>query len=92
MATPSIFYLGATGFLGSELLILLAKEFPNYPIFALVRNLTPERISRIHSIHPSITLVEGTLLDDTLVQEHASKADIVINSASSDVHESILCA
>jgi len=90
MSTPSIFYLGVTGFLGSELLILLAKEFPNFPITALLRNANPERTSRIKAIHPTITIVEGDLLNDLLVQELASKADIVINTASSDVHESIM--
>ena len=84
MTNPSIFMLGATGYLGSEFLILLARDYPDHHIRALVRNATPEKVSRLHEIHPHVTVVEGTLDDAAVIVEEVLKADIVINSASSD--------
>ncbi|PSS05532.1 hypothetical protein PHLCEN_2v3734 [Hermanssonia centrifuga] len=84
MAKPTIFILGATGYLGSEFLMLLARDFPDYPVTALVRGSIPEKIARLHEIHPSIAIVEGTLDDAPIIVEQVVKADITINSASSD--------
>jgi len=81
---PSIFFLGATGYLGSEFLLLLARDFPGLQVNALVRNVTPERASRLQEIYPGINLVEGSLEDDAIIQEQVQKADVVINTASSD--------
>ncbi|KAF7798960.1 hypothetical protein EIP86_010189 [Pleurotus ostreatoroseus] len=76
--------LGATGYLGSEFLILLARDFPGYPVVALVRDPTFEKRTRLNEIHPNVTVVEGTLNDADIIIEQVLKADIVINSASSD--------
>lgn len=88
----TIFLLGATGFVGGELLILLAEKYPRYPIVALVRSPTPERIAQLKALHPSLDVVSGTLSDDLVIQEQAAKADIVINVASSDHIASVKCA
>lgn len=82
--TPTIFFLGATGYLGSEFIILLARDYPQLPIVALLRASTPERIAALKAIHPNISAVEGTLDDDAVIQRETERADIVINSASSD--------
>ena len=37
---PSIFLLGATGFVGSQFVRLLAKSLPEYRVFALVRSVS----------------------------------------------------
>lgn len=84
MSIPTIFLLGATGYLGSEFLALLARDFPTYPVNALVRNVTPARTARLQEIHPKLNVVEGTLDDAAVIIEQVQKADIVINSASSD--------
>lgn len=84
MTDPTIFMLGATGYLGSEFLILLARDFPSYPVIALVRDVTPEKRTRLNEIHPNVSIVEGTLNDADIIVEQVLKADIVINSASSD--------
>ena len=84
MSPQTIFILGATGYLGSEFLILLARDYPDYPINALVRNATPEKIAQLHELHPHVTVVEGTLEDADIIIAEVQKADIVINTASSD--------
>ncbi|KAI0692151.1 hypothetical protein BC835DRAFT_84752 [Cytidiella melzeri] len=84
MSSPSIFLLGATGYLGSEFLILLAEEYPTYPVNALLRNATDARKATLHGLHPNLTVTEGGLDDEAVISEAAGKADIVINMASSD--------
>lgn len=84
MSNPTIFMLGATGYLGSEFLMLLARDFPSYPVNALVRNINPAKLARLKEIHPNVSVVEGTLNDAAIIVEQVQKADIIINSASSD--------
>ncbi|KDQ57883.1 hypothetical protein JAAARDRAFT_57706 [Jaapia argillacea MUCL 33604] len=79
-----IFFLGATGYLGSEVLTLLGRQYPQYRIVALLRPSSLSRVAKLHDLHPNVTIVEGTLDDDTVIQDESSKADIVINTASSD--------
>lgn len=88
---PSIFFIGATGYLGSEFLLLLARDFPGLQVDALVRNPTPERNARLQEIYPGINLVEGTLEDDAVIQAEVQKVDVVINTASSDHWPSVKC-
>lgn len=92
MAEPqTIFLLGASGYLGGEFLLLLARDFPQHPINALVRNPTPEKVSGLKEMHPNISIVEGNLEDDAIIQEQVQKADIIINTASSDHWPSVKC-
>ncbi|EGN97180.1 hypothetical protein SERLA73DRAFT_183827 [Serpula lacrymans var. lacrymans S7.3] len=84
MSTPTIFFLGATGYLGSEFLILLNRDFPQYHVVALVRSSSLSRVPRLKEIYPNLSVVEGSLDDDAVIQEQVAKADIIINSASSD--------
>ncbi|KAI5833183.1 NAD(P)-binding protein [Schizophyllum commune Tattone D] len=86
----TIFFLGATGYVGGEVLRLLAADLPDFPVRALVRNVTPEKEAQLRDLHPNIRSVEGTLDSDALIREEASKCDIVINTASSDHHASVL--
>lgn len=80
----TIFYLGATGFLSGDVLPLLARDFPDDTVRALVRNPTAERVAKLQALHPRLVVVAGDLNDAPVIVEEASKADIVINSASSD--------
>ncbi|KDQ57884.1 hypothetical protein JAAARDRAFT_206672 [Jaapia argillacea MUCL 33604] len=82
--TYRIFFLGATGYLGSEVLILLGRKYPQHRIVALIRPASVSRAAQLHNLHPNVTIVEGTLDDDDVIQEEASKADIVIGTAHSD--------
>ncbi|KAI0820977.1 hypothetical protein BC629DRAFT_1587318 [Irpex lacteus] len=89
MSSPSIFFLGATGYLGSEFLMLLAKEYPSYPVTALVRNATDARRAALHKIHSNLTVLDGTLNDASIIDEAVQMADIVFNIASSDHWHSV---
>lgn len=84
MSEPTIFFLGATGFLSGEILLLLARDYPSYHVNALLRNPTPERISKLKGLHPNLSIVEGDLNDAQVIIDQAATADIVVNSASSD--------
>ncbi|KAJ8502991.1 hypothetical protein ONZ45_g11251 [Pleurotus djamor] len=82
--TCNVFFLGGTGFLGSQFLVDLAGELPDLRITALVRAPVDEKEKQLKAIYPTISVVEGVLEDDATIQEQAAKADIVINTASSD--------
>ncbi|KAL0949842.1 hypothetical protein HGRIS_009876 [Hohenbuehelia grisea] len=88
MATPiqekTVFFLGATGYIGSQFLVLLAQELPLLKIQALVRPPVAEKKKLLQNIHANISVVEGALHDGAIIEEYASKVDIVINAASSD--------
>ncbi|KAG0293766.1 hypothetical protein BGZ98_002045 [Dissophora globulifera] len=78
-----VFFLGATGYIGSTLLdFLLSKQFATsyYSIRALVR--TPEKADRARSVN--IVPVLGTLDDADLLTREAAEADVVISAASAD--------
>ena len=81
---PTIFFIGATGFLSGELLLLLARDFPSYHVKAFMRNPTAERVGKLRELNSNLSVVEGNLNDAQVIIDHAATADIVINSASSD--------
>ncbi|KAE9393617.1 NAD(P)-binding protein [Gymnopus androsaceus JB14] len=77
----SIFLLGATGYVGGQVLVSLSTDFPTFPIRTLARNLSPGKTDQLKSLHPKVETVEGSLTDVSLIEEEAAKADIVINVA-----------
>ncbi|KAE9391954.1 NAD(P)-binding protein [Gymnopus androsaceus JB14] len=85
----SIFLLGATGYVGGEVLVSFSTDFPTFPIRALARNLSPNKITQLQSLHPKVQVIEGTLADVDLIEAEAAKADIVISVASAGDMESI---
>lgn len=85
----TIFFLGATGYLGSQFLLLLNEKLPQLHVTALLRNPTPERRAQLQKVYPNISIVEGSLDDDAIIQEQVATVDIVINCASSDHPTSI---
>ncbi|KAK1225097.1 hypothetical protein PQX77_011966 [Marasmius sp. AFHP31] len=80
----TIFFLGATGFLGSEVLISLARDLPNFHVRALVRAPVKDREARLKAIYRDLSVVEGTLEDAVMIEEEVVKANFIINCASSD--------
>ncbi|KIJ56878.1 hypothetical protein M422DRAFT_198162 [Sphaerobolus stellatus SS14] len=86
----TLFFLGATGFVGGQLLIYLSKEFPDLHIVALCRAPVAEKEAKLKAIHPNLSVVEGTLEDDAIIQEQCSNASYVINLASSDHPSSVI--
>lgn len=93
MATQTIFLLGATGFLGSQFLVLLTRDsdLPRFHVATLLRVPTEEKIAKLRAIYADLSVVEGTLDDDSVIQEQAAKAGYTINCASSDHVVSVVC-
>ncbi|KIJ56877.1 hypothetical protein M422DRAFT_238470 [Sphaerobolus stellatus SS14] len=89
-SSPTLFFLGATGFVGGQLLIYLSKELPDLHIVALCRAPVAEKEAKLKAIHPNLSVVEGTLEDDAIIQEQCSNASYVINLASSDHPSSVV--
>ena len=89
MTTPTqkqrIFITGGTGYIGGSILhLMVSRGYPDrFDISALVRR--PEDFSRLQNL--GITPVAGTLDDSELLEQEASKADIVFNTANCD-HQS----
>lgn len=91
LPSQTIFFFGATGFLGSQFLLLLNEKLPQLHVVALLRNATPQRKDQLRKVYPNMSFVEGSLDDDAVIQEHVAKVDIVINCASSDHAASVQC-
>jgi nucleoside-diphosphate-sugar epimerase len=77
---PTVFYLGATGYIGGSVLVALLKSHPDLEVTALVRN--PAHIDAVRGL--GVVVVEGKFSDVDLITKHARAADITINAASSD--------
>ncbi|THH15266.1 hypothetical protein EW146_g5180 [Bondarzewia mesenterica] len=76
----TVFFLGATGYIGGSLLVTLKKHFPNLTIHALVRS--PTHIPAIRAV--GAEPIQGDFGDEALIAEWSAKADIVVNAADSD--------
>jgi uncharacterized protein YbjT (DUF2867 family) len=94
MSNTTIFFLGGTGYLGSQTLIELARlgvDFVSkYHVVVLVRgpNLGKKE-SLLKEIYENLEVVEGSLDDEELIKDWCKKARIVINVASSDHFASV---
>ncbi|KIM28749.1 hypothetical protein M408DRAFT_23411 [Serendipita vermifera MAFF 305830] len=77
---PSIFILGASGYIGGAVLTTFLKGIPDLKATALVRN--EAHIPLLSGI--GVTCIKGTSQDLALVSELSSHADIVFNAADAD--------
>ncbi|RDW67344.1 uncharacterized protein DSM5745_09210 [Aspergillus mulundensis] len=75
-----IFLLGATGYIGGEVLHALQHAHPDYEIAALVRS--AEKAGRVVAAYPRVRVVSGDLDNTSLVEEEARRSDVVIHAAS----------
>ncbi|PFH46827.1 hypothetical protein AMATHDRAFT_50760 [Amanita thiersii Skay4041] len=82
----TLFLLGATGYLGSQFLVCLARAYPRaeVSVVALMRAATPEREKGLKGLYSNLRVVEGTLGDAEIIKVEAEKAGWVVNAASSD--------
>ncbi|KAF8823672.1 hypothetical protein HHX47_DHR9000258 [Lentinula edodes] len=85
----SIFLLGATGYVGGQVLLSLAHDFPSFPIRALARNITPPKLTQLQALHSKLEVVEGSLSDHNVIEAEAKNADIVINVAAAGDTDSV---
>jgi len=77
---PTVFYLGATGYIGGSVLVDLLKTYPDLKVTALVRN--PAHVDAVRRL--GVEVVQGSFGDVDLVTKHARAADITVNSADAD--------
>lgn len=74
--SPQIFITGASGYVGGQTAATLIAAHPEYDVTALVRN--QEQAAKLKTVWPKITTRIGTLDDDSILQEEAAKADVVL--------------
>ncbi|KAI9851172.1 MAG: hypothetical protein M1838_004281 [Thelocarpon superellum] len=82
MAAPKVFITGATGYIGGDVLYTIINAHPEYEIACLVRD--SDRGALVASQYPKVRLVYGALESVEIVEEEATKADIVLNCANAD--------
>ncbi|OBT94643.1 hypothetical protein VE01_07983 [Pseudogymnoascus verrucosus] len=78
---PSILLLGATGCVGSHLVIALKKEYPTFPVTAYLRNKSIEKY--LYETAGVQKIVYGTFEETEKLAALAKDHDIVINVGSS---------
>ncbi|TDL19367.1 NAD(P)-binding protein [Rickenella mellea] len=76
----TIFLLGATGYIGGSILVELRNVYPDAIINALIRSPSHHDAIRAAGAHP----VQGLFDNLDVIEEQASKADLVINAAHPD--------
>ncbi|CAE6443447.1 unnamed protein product [Rhizoctonia solani] len=87
-SAPSIFLLGATGYVGGSLLLTLLKEYPSATVTALIRS--PQSAEAVQAVSPNrINIVLGSHSDTPIIESEIKKADLIINAASCDDMELI---
>jgi N-acetyl-gamma-glutamylphosphate reductase len=77
MATPKVFMIGATGFIGAAVYDLIYAKHPEYDYTALVR--TKEKAGELIAHYPLTRAIVGDLNDSQLIESEAEKANIVIS-------------
>ncbi|KAK9319085.1 hypothetical protein V1517DRAFT_355377 [Lipomyces orientalis] len=79
-----VFLTGATGFVGGDILYSVSRTHPDWEWTCLVRN--KDKGAKAADAYPDVRLVYGDIDDVGLIEEEASKADIVFHTAASDDH------
>jgi nucleoside-diphosphate-sugar epimerase len=67
--------LGATGFIGGDLLAGLQEQYPEYEITCLVR--TQDKADTIRAVYPDVKVVLGDDESAEIVERETMNADIV---------------
>ncbi|GMM37378.1 hypothetical protein DASC09_047030 [Saccharomycopsis crataegensis] len=86
--SKNIFILGASGFIGGEILYQLLQEFPEFSISCLLRS--EEKAKKLQTATGNrISVVLGDLKSANVLEQKFQEADIVITAADVDDEESI---
>lgn len=83
--SPKIFITGVTGYIAGDALVTMHKAHPDWQYVCLVR--TQEKADKVKQAYPNVRIVLGGLDDSELIEEEASKADIVLHAADASDHE-----
>ena len=75
----NVLVTGGAGFIGSHLVAALVAD--GHAVTVL-DNLSTGNLSNLTPIAPSITFVEGDILDEDLVESHVRRADLVYHLAA----------
>ncbi|KAN0123311.1 hypothetical protein V8E52_002643 [Russula decolorans] len=78
----TIFYIGATGYIGGAVLADLVQAYPDIRVTALVRN--PAHSAALKANNNVVDVVEGSFSDIALITSKAREADITFNTGDSD--------
>ncbi|KAF8665641.1 hypothetical protein AX16_000096 [Volvariella volvacea WC 439] len=84
----TLFLLGATGYIGGQLLVHLAQQLPNVRVVVLVRNANEERTTTLHKLNPNVQVAAYTGSYETaldIIKENTERADIVVHAGDGDV-------
>ncbi|THW46118.1 hypothetical protein D6D25_04378 [Aureobasidium pullulans] len=76
-----MFLLGATGYIGGDLLYLLNKTHPEYEITVLVRD--QDKAAIIAAEHPRVKIALGDNNSADVIAEEVAKADLIYHAANS---------
>ncbi|EAU32026.1 conserved hypothetical protein [Aspergillus terreus NIH2624] len=79
-----IFLTGATGYIGGDVLSVLATKYPEFSISALIRS--PEKAQQVQAQFPSVRIVHGGLDNSDLLEKESAAADIVLHTADASDH------
>lgn len=69
---------GATGYIGGDVLSVLATKYFSLSISVLVRS--PEKAQQVQAQFPSVRIVHGGLDDSDLLEKESADADIVLRA------------
>lgn len=78
--TDVVCRLGATGFVGGQVLQELVRKYPEFQISALVRD--AKAAETISSAFPSVNVIFGSLDDSNIVADEASRASVVLSMSA----------
>jgi hypothetical protein len=87
------FFLGATGYIGSQFLVSAKRDATLYAklrefnLVALVRDPENSKAKKLQEVWPGVVLVKGTLDDLSIIEEQARNSALTFNAADCD-HES----
>jgi len=80
-----VFFTGVTGYIAGDALFAIYSKHPEFEYTALVR--TEEKAAQVREAYPAVRLVLGDLDNADLLNQEASKADIVLHAADASDHE-----
>jgi nucleoside-diphosphate-sugar epimerase len=85
MSPKSIFFIGATGYIGGQALDRILKADKSARVSVLVRDAS--KGTGFTKVDSRITPVNGSMSDLKLLEEQAAKHDVVVNTANADGEE-----
>jgi thioester reductase-like protein len=80
---PSTLLFGATGLMGSHLVVALKKEYPTFPLTVYVRDTSAKLHEYLSSKIGVDKIVNGDFSEASKISKLASEHDVVINCGSS---------